>query len=81
MILITKEEATQLRAVFPKVELHRTCRQKSKRHRIYCPCLEAYLRVIADTNLEAAALVTEIDRRKARRHHHTHPRRKRNSPD
>ena len=67
MILITKEEAERLRSVFPQVELHRTCKQKSRRHRIYCPCWEKYLRLIADTNDEAAAIVHELEEAERRR--------------
>ena len=63
MILITKDEALEIRKVFPKAELRRTCKQKSKRHRIYCPCVERYMRLIADSNVEAFHIIEEIDQR------------------
>lgn len=66
MISITKSESVKVREAFPNAEIVRTCIQKSKRHRYYLPELERYLRVIADTNSEAAYICRRID--KSREH-------------
>ena len=65
--MITKDEALEIRKVYPNAELRRTCKQKSKRHRIYCPCVERYMRIIADSNVEASKIVAEIDERLQRK--------------
>ncbi len=66
MIQITKEEKARLLKLFPPYKssyrFPRTVRQKSKRHRYYCPESEQLMRAIAGTNENAAAIVREIDR-------------------
>lgn len=66
MIQITKEEKARLLKLFPPYKssyrFPRTVRQKSKRHRYYCPESEHLMRAIAGTNENAAAIVREIDR-------------------
>ena len=54
MILITKAESVRVRDVYPRAEIARTCVQKSKRHRYYLPEAEKYLRLITDSNSQAA---------------------------
>lgn len=67
MIKITKSESEAVRKVFPRVEIVRTCIQKSKRHRYYLPEAEKYLRLIVGSNAEAAAICATIDKERERR--------------
>lgn len=67
LIKITKSESEIIRSVFPHAEIARTCIQKSKRHRYYLPEAEKYLRLIVDYNSEAAAICSEIDKRRERK--------------
>lgn len=62
MIKITKSESETIRQVFPRAEIIRTCIQKSKRHHYYLPEAEKYLRLIVDTNAEAARICAIIDK-------------------
>lgn len=57
MILITKDEAEQVRKLYPDAEIVRTCKQKSKRHKYYLPECRPYLRIIQGTNIKAAQLL------------------------
>lgn len=57
MVLITKQDAMRVRAIYPDAEIRRTMKQKSKRHKYYLPELERYLRIVADTNDEAAEIL------------------------
>lgn len=59
MILITKQESEVIRKKYPKAEIIRTCIQKSKRHKYYLPERVNYLRLIKDTNAEAAKIFNE----------------------
>lgn len=65
MIAISKDESLKLREQYPDIYIVRTAKQKSKRHRYLCPPEEHYMRLIADTNIEAADIIKEIDIRKA----------------
>lgn len=57
MVLITKQDAMRVREIYPDAEIRRTMKQKSKRHKYYLPELERYLRIVADTNDEAAEIL------------------------
>lgn len=57
MVLITKQDAMRVREIYPEAEIRRTMKQKSKRHKYYLPELERYLRIVADTNDEAAEIL------------------------
>ena len=67
MILIDKPESQKIRAAFPHAEIVRTCVQKSKRHRYYLPEVEKYLRLIVDSNREAAEICAQIDKEREQR--------------
>lgn len=67
LIKITKSESEAVRKVFPRAEIVRTCIQKSKRHRYYLPEAEKYLRLIVESNAEAAAICASIDKERERR--------------
>ena len=67
LIQITKDESTRIRAVYPRAEIARTCRGKSNQHRYFLPEEEKYLRLIADTNEDAARICGELDKEKSRR--------------
>lgn len=67
LIKITKSESEAVRKVFPRAEIVRTCIQKSKRHRYYLPEAEKYLRLIVESNAEAAAICATIDKERERR--------------
>jgi len=67
LIAITKEDAERVRKVFPRAEIASTCAKKSKRHRYYLPEIEEYLRLIADTNNQAAIICHRIDRSRERK--------------
>lgn len=62
MIKISKSESEVIRKAFPYAEIARTCIQKSKRHHYYLPEAEKYLHLIADSNMEAAAICNLIDK-------------------
>lgn len=62
LIKISKSESEIVRRTFPYAEIARTCIQKSKRHHYYLPEVEKYLRLIADSNLEASAICSLIDK-------------------
>lgn len=57
MVLITKQDAMRVREIYPDAEIRRTMKQKSKRHKYYLPELERYLRIVANTNDEAAEIL------------------------
>ena len=59
MILITKQESEIVRKRYPKAEIVRTCIQKSKRHRYYLPERVCFLRLIKDSNANAARILEE----------------------
>lgn len=59
MILITKQESETVRKHYPQAEIVRTCIQKSKRHKYYMPERFGYLRLIQNTNAEAARILAE----------------------
>ena len=67
LILINKDECTKIRNEYPNAYIVRTCKQKSKRHRYYCPEITSYLRLITDTNLEARGIMRATQRRRPRR--------------
>lgn len=67
LIKITKFESEAVRQVFPRAEIVRTCIQKSKRHHYYLPEAEKYLRLIVDSNAEAARICATIDKERERR--------------
>ncbi len=48
MVLISKEEKKAIREKFPKVNIVRTMRQKSKRHRYYCEEAPQVMRYLSD---------------------------------
>lgn len=60
MILITKDECIKVRKRYPRVQITRTCIQKSKRHRYYMPESPELLRVISDTNSVALQLLNGL---------------------
>lgn len=62
MIEVTKKEKELIVSLYPKCKIVRTMKQDSHRHHYYCPESEDYMRVIMDTNDEAAAIVREFDR-------------------
>lgn len=59
MILITKQESEAIRKKYPRAEIVRTCIQKSKRHKYYCPERSCFLRLIKRTNENAAKILEE----------------------
>jgi len=67
LILITKPEADRIREVYPNVSIVRTCIQKSQRHRYYLVESEKYLRLIQDTNMDAAKICDRLDRDRERK--------------
>lgn len=67
MIPITKDEKMRLERAYPEYRYPRTMRGDSKRHHYYCPEIESLMRLIADTNEQAAAFVRECDMRRLRR--------------
>lgn len=67
IILISKQESEKIRNEYPDLWIPQTGRGKpSKRHKRYLPEIERYLRLIVDTNLEAAQIVRLIDKRRNR---------------
>lgn len=67
MILINKAEAEVIRKVYPQVKIVRTCTQKNKRHRYYIAEEENYMRLIANTNHDAAEICRRIDEQRQKR--------------
>ena len=60
---ITKKESQIIRSEFPDVWIPQTGRGKpAKRHRRYLPEVTEYLRLIADTNIEAAKILKAKNR-------------------
>ena len=58
MVLISKSEKEAIRAKFPKVNIVRTMRQHSKRHRYYCeeaPQVMRYLNELRRKDVAYAA--------------------------
>lgn len=68
MVLITKEEKSAIREKFPKVNIVRTMRQKSKRHRYYCeeaPQVMRYLGQLRRRNITEEYFPAAVRNRKA----------------
>ncbi len=61
MINITKEESEKIRKQYPNVEIYRTMKghQGKKRGKRYLPEIDCYLKLIADTNIEAQHILQE----------------------
>jgi hypothetical protein len=57
MIEITKSEAKKIRDEYPQVSISRTMKQNSNRGKRYCPELDKYLELIADTNDKAKEIL------------------------
>lgn len=55
---ITKEESIKIRKKYPKAEIRRTVKQKSKRHKYFCPEIKKYLVLIKGTNEVACSIYT-----------------------
>lgn len=58
MVLISKEEKMAIREKFPKVNIVRTMKQRSKRHRYYCeeaPQVMRYLNELRRKDVAYAA--------------------------
>lgn len=64
LILITKQESLTIKSEYPDAYIVRTCKNKSKRHRYYCPEIFGYLRLISDTNPDAKKFVSSAGRKK-----------------
>jgi hypothetical protein len=58
LFLITKEESIKIRKKYPEAEIRRTVKQKSKRHKYFCPEIKKYLVLIKDTNEVACSIYT-----------------------
>lgn len=72
LIPITKPESERVREVYPRAEIVRTCIQKSKRHHYYLPEAEKYLRLIVDSNHDAATICERIDKDRERKRKYRH---------
>lgn len=65
MISVTKDEKELITRLFPQYRVARTMRQDSKRHHYYAVEVESVMRAIAGSNSQAAAIIADIDKRKA----------------
>lgn len=57
MIEITKSESKKIRNKYPEVNITRTMKMQSHRHRYYLEESDKYLELIQDTNNQAAEIL------------------------
>lgn len=59
MIFVTKEETKKIREKYPNASIARTMKTHSGRGKRYCPELDKYLELIADTNDKAKEILAK----------------------